>query len=74
MFTDFQARRAKIRCKGRKQDGKKPKARLVHTLNASGLALPRVIIALLETYQRDDGKIDVPEALRPYMGGLEVLG
>lgn len=74
VFTDFQARRANIRCKGTKKDGKKPKARFVHTLNASGLALPRVIVAILETYQRADGKVDVPEALLPYMAGIEVLG
>ena len=75
VFTDYQARRAGIRFKDRKAaDGKKPKAQLVHTLNASGLALPRVIIAILETYQQEDGTIRVPNALAPYMGGLEVLG
>jgi len=74
-FTDFQARRANIRFKDKKgPDGKKPKTAFVHTLNASGLALPRVFVALLETYQRADGKVDVPEVLRPYLGGLETLG
>jgi seryl-tRNA synthetase len=68
-FGDFQARRAKIRFK----DGKE-KTRFVHTLNGSGLALPRTLIGILETYQRADGKIDVPEALRPYLGGATVLG
>ncbi len=48
--------------------------RQVHTLNASGLALPRVMIALMENNQLPDGRIAVPEALRPYMGGLEVIG
>jgi seryl-tRNA synthetase len=68
-FGDFQARRAKIRFK----DGKE-KTRFVHTLNGSGLALPRTLIGILETYQRADGKIDVPAALRPYLGGDTVLG
>src|SRR3954471_14339772 len=68
-FGDFQARRAKIRFR----DGKE-KTRFVHTLNGSGLALPRTLIAVLETYQRADGKLDVPAALRPYFGGTTVLG
>jgi seryl-tRNA synthetase len=68
-FGDFQARRAKIRFR----DGKE-KTRFVHTLNGSGLALPRTLIAVLETYQRADGKLDLPAALRPYFGGAQVLG
>ena len=68
-FGDFQARRAKIRFK----EGKE-KARFVHTLNGSALALPRTLIGVLETYQRADGKLDVPTVLRPYFGGLDVLG
>jgi seryl-tRNA synthetase len=68
-FGDFQARRAKIRFR----DGKE-KTRFVHTLNGSGLALPRTLIGILETYQRADGKLDVPAVLRPYFGGKEVLG
>jgi seryl-tRNA synthetase len=64
--TDFQARRAKIRFKGK---GGKPE--LVHTLNGSGLALPRTMIAVLENYQNEDGSVTVPEVLRPYMGGVE---
>ena len=63
-FTDFQARRANIRF--RPADGGKP--RLVHTLNGSGLAFPRVVAALLEHHQRPDGTVTVPEALRPYYG------
>jgi len=70
-FGDFQARRARIRFK---EAGAKEKARFVHTLNGSGLALPRTLIGVLETYQRADGKIDVPAALRPYLGGAEVIG
>ena len=70
-FGDFQARRARIRFK---DAGAKEKARFVHTLNGSGLALPRTLIGVLETYQRADGKIDVPAALRPYLGGAEVIG
>jgi seryl-tRNA synthetase len=63
-FRDFQARRANIRYRPA------PRARpeLVHTLNGSGLALPRVVIAVLETYQRPDGSITIPEVLRPYVG------
>jgi seryl-tRNA synthetase len=68
-FGEFQARRAKIRFR----DGKE-KTRFVHTLNGSGLALPRTLIAVLETYQRADGKLDVPTVLRPYLGGKSVLG
>jgi seryl-tRNA synthetase len=70
-FGDFQARRARIRSKGKDS---KDKAAFVHTLNGSGLALPRTLIGILETYQRADGRIDVPAALRPYLGGAEVLG
>ncbi|MGB8412714.1 MAG: serine--tRNA ligase [Candidatus Binatus sp.] len=64
--TDFQARRAKIRFKTK---GGKPE--LVHTLNGSGLALPRTLIAVLENYQNEDGSVTIPEVLRPYMGGVE---
>lgn len=66
--SDFQARRANIRY--RPQSGEKPQ--FVHTLNGSGLALPRVLIAVLENYQQPDGSVVVPEALRPYMG-VEVI-
>jgi seryl-tRNA synthetase len=66
---DFQARRAKIRY--RAEAGAKPQ--YAHTLNGSGLALPRVIIAVMENYQQADGSIVVPEILRPYMGGLELI-
>ncbi|MCX7680389.1 MAG: serine--tRNA ligase [Anaerolineae bacterium] len=65
----FQARRANIRY--RPEPGAKP--RFVHTLNGSGLALPRVMIAVLENYQQADGSIVVPEVLRDWMGGLEVI-
>ncbi len=68
-FRDFQARRANIRY--RKAEGEKPE--FVHTLNGSGLPLPRIIIAILENYQQADGSVVVPEVLRPYMGGLEVI-
>jgi seryl-tRNA synthetase len=63
-FRDYQARRMAIRY--RPEAGAKPE--LVHTLNGSGLALARVVAALLETYQRPDGSIEVPEVLRPYIG------
>ena len=66
--TDFQARRASIRY--RPEHGARP--RFLHTLNGSGLALPRVIIAILENYQQEDGSVVIPEALRPYTG-FEVI-
>ncbi len=66
-FRDYQARRARIR--HRPTRGAKPE--FVHTLNGSGLALPRVVIAVLENYQQADGSVEIPEVLRPYMGGLE---
>jgi seryl-tRNA synthetase len=67
--TDFQARRANIRYR----PAPRAKPELVHTLNGSGLALPRVMIAVLENYQQADGSVTIPEALRPYMGGIERL-
>lgn len=63
-FEDYQARRGSIRFK----DGIKDKARLVHTLNGSGVAIGRTVAAILENYQNDDGSVTVPEVLRPYMG------
>ena len=67
--TDFQARRANIKFR----PAAKAKPELVHTLNGSGLALPRVMIAVLENYQQEDGSVVIPEVLRPYMGGIERL-
>lgn len=67
---DFQARRMQARF--RNKTDKKP--RLVHTLNGSGLAVGRTLVAVLENYQQADGRIEVPEVLRPYMGGLEYIG
>ena len=66
---EFQARRADLRY--RPAGGGKP--RYLHTLNGSGLAVGRTLVAILENYQRADGSVDVPEALRPYLGGLERL-
>ena len=66
-FADFQARRASIRY--RPTGGGKP--RLVHTLNGSGLAVGRTLLAILENFQEEDGSVVIPEKLRPYMGGLE---
>jgi len=68
VFDDFQARRAGIRYKGGDQGGH------VVTLNGSGLALPRTLIAIMENYQTADGTITVPEVLRPYMNGAESIG
>jgi len=67
-FTDFQARRANIRFK---REGKKG-TEFVHTLNGSGLAIGRALVAILENYQQKDGSVVVPDALRPYMG-VEVI-
>ncbi len=67
---DFQARRASIRY--RKDTKSKPE--FVHTLNGSGLAVGRTVAAILENYQQEDGSVIVPEALRPYMRGVEVIG
>ncbi len=69
-FGDFQARRANLRF--RPTDGGRP--RFLHTLNGSGLALPRTMIAVMENYQNEDGTITVPDVLRPYMGGQEIIG
>ncbi|HEY1549902.1 MAG TPA: serine--tRNA ligase [Kofleriaceae bacterium] len=68
-YEDFQARRAKIRYRPSASE----KARACHTLNGSGLAIGRTIVAILENYQQADGSVKVPEALRPYLGGLEVI-
>jgi seryl-tRNA synthetase len=69
-FRDFQARRARIRY--RPAPAAKPE--LVHTLNGSGLGLPRTVIAVLENYQQADGSIVIPEVLRPYMRSMERIG
>ena len=69
-FNDFQAMRANIRY--RPERGAPP--RFAHTINGSGLALTRTIDAIIETYQRSDGMIAVPEVLKPYMGGVELIG
>jgi seryl-tRNA synthetase len=67
-FTDYQARR--LNCRFRDTDGK---TKLVHTLNGSGVALPRLMVALLEQHQNADGSVTIPEVLRPYMNGVEKL-
>jgi seryl-tRNA synthetase len=68
-FEDFQARRAGIRYR----PGGKGKARFVHTLNGSGLAVGRTVVAILENFQQEDGSVLIPEALRPYMHGIETI-
>jgi seryl-tRNA synthetase len=68
-FEDFQARRANIRY--RPESGKPA---FVHTLNGSGVALPRLMVAILENYQEADGSVTLPEAIRPYLGGRERIG
>jgi len=67
-FEDFQARRASIRFRDSDE-----KVKFLHTLNGSGLATPRTFIAILETFQNEDGSITVPEVLRPYLGGKEII-
>ncbi|MCF6277570.1 MAG: serine--tRNA ligase [Anaerolineales bacterium] len=69
-FAEFQTRRANIRFRPREGKG----TRLVHTLNGSGLAVGRTLVAILENYQQEDGSVAVPEALRTYMGGMEKIG
>jgi seryl-tRNA synthetase len=66
-FEDFQARRANIRFKRKGQT----RTELVHTLNGSGLAVGRTLVAILENYQREDGSVETPKALRPYLGNIE---
>ncbi len=68
-FRDFQARRMKSRW--RNPESKKPE--LLHTVNGSGLAVGRTLVAVMENYQREDGRIDIPEILQPLMGGLKVI-
>jgi len=68
-FTDFQARRANIKYRSKA----KKKTEFLHTLNGSGIAMARTIIAILENYQQKDGSIVIPEVLRPYMGGREKI-
>ena len=69
MFKDFQSRRMKTRYK----DPETKKPVFVYTLNGSGLAISRTLVAILENYQQADGSVVVPEVLRPYMGGLEKI-
>jgi seryl-tRNA synthetase len=71
-FTDFQARRANIKFKRSAVDGRRS-TEYVHTLNGSGVALARLVVAILENYQNKDGSITVPKALVPYMDGLETI-
>ena len=66
-FESYQARRAAIRCRRPGAKG----TELVHTLNGSGLAVGRTLVAILENYQQADGSVVIPEKLRPYMGGME---
>jgi seryl-tRNA synthetase len=68
-FTDFQARRAGVRFKRKGAGG----TELVHTLNGSGLAVGRTLVAVLENYQQEDGTVVIPDALRPYMGGVTTI-
>jgi seryl-tRNA synthetase len=67
---DFQARRMEARCRKTGEKG----TRFVHTLNGSGLAVGRTLVAIMENYQQEDGKIAIPTVLQPYMGGLKVIG
>jgi seryl-tRNA synthetase len=68
-FEDFQARRAGIQYRPERHES----AEYLHTLNGSGLAVPRIVVAILEYYQNEDGTVDVPEVLQPYMNGQEVI-
>ena len=66
-FEAFQARRAGVQYRPEQHES----AEYLHTLNGSGVAVPRVVVAIMEYYQNDDGTVTVPEPLRPYMGGTE---
>ena len=68
-FGDFQARRMRCRYRPAGNPKKKSKPQLLHTINGSALAIGRTLIAVLEQYQREDGSVEIPEVLRPYMGG-----
>jgi len=68
-FCDFEARRANIRFRNKETT----KLEYVHTLNGSGVAMARTVIAIIENHQQKDGSILVPDVLRPYMGGLEKI-
>ena len=68
-FCDFQARRANIRFRNKETK----KLEFVHTLNGSGIALARTVVAIIENYQQKDASVIIPEVLRPYMGGLEKI-
>lgn len=70
VMGDFQARRMKMRCRPKAEK----KTRFVHTLNGSGLAVGRTLIAVIENFQQEDGTVRVPDVLRPYMGGCHVIG
>src|SRR5205823_7047003 len=69
-FNDFQAMRANIRYR----PGRGASPKFAHTINGSGLALPRTVDAIIETYQRSDGMVSVPDVLKPYLGGVELIG
>ncbi len=69
-FEDFQARRGSIRFRRKGKKG----TELVHTLNGSGLAVGRIVAAIMENYQQEDGTVIIPESIRPYMDGVERIG
>ena len=73
--TDYQSRRLNIRYRPEVAgpDGKKASPVFVHTLNATACAVPRMIVAILETHQQADGTVVVPEPLRPFLGGMDVI-
>lgn len=72
---NVQARRMNLRYRpsGLDEKGKPLKPKFCHTINGSGLAVGRTLVAILENYQQEDGSVVVPEVLRPYMGGLELM-
>jgi seryl-tRNA synthetase len=70
-FGDFQSRRAELKYRPAEDAKGKAKPRFLHTLNGSALAIGRTLVAILEQYQQEDGSVVIPEALRPYCGGLE---
>jgi seryl-tRNA synthetase len=72
-LRDFQARRLNLRYKSAAPGGGKPITQFCYTLNNTAIACPRVLIAILETYQNEDGSVTIPDALKPYMNGVETI-
>jgi len=71
--TDYQSRRLNIRYKSKDGKSKRGNVEFVHTLNATACAVPRLVVAILETFQNEDGSVTIPEVIRPYIGGKHII-